>query len=298
MVLARLFAFVSLIYLTRAASLNTLQGYLVMNTTAPASCHDMPSNQLCPSFSHQIVGENTNPQALVNLTLQSVKLQLAVAIFFQDSPACINNLREYSCSNSLMNCTKSNVTRFGFMLTYDIQRTRKACADVQKSCSRLVQEATIHKCSVIQTDPFDFAVCNHHTFFKDDICPRTNYMYPKAITKFYRIFAERFKAEFPIYGASTLKNSACSREVINVYCQILRGGICSANMQQRMYAISQQECAEKIQKCVYQSPFQTHLLESCNLLPDETTATKVPLPIVPATPPNNGNNANNVNSGK
>ena len=176
MVLARFFVFVSLIYLINAASINIPQGYLVMDTTAPASCHDMPSNQLCPSFSHPTVGENSNPQALVKIGLQSVKLQLAVATFFRSDPACVNSLREYSCSNSLMNCTKSNSTQFGFVLNYDVNRTQKACAKVQSLCSQLVQDATIHKCSVIQTDPFEFAVCNYHTFFKGDICPRTNYM--------------------------------------------------------------------------------------------------------------------------
>jgi hypothetical protein len=185
MVLAKFVVFLSLLYVISGASVSMQQAYLAMDTQIPASCHDMPNNQICPSFSHQIVGENANPQALTLRALHSVKLQVGVAIFFQDNQACINNVSEYACSNSLMKCTKSNATVYGFMLNYDVQRTRQACANVQKSCSPHVQDATVHNCSVIQTDPFEFAICNKHTDFPGDVCPRTDYMvkYNKIIVQ-------------------------------------------------------------------------------------------------------------------
>jgi hypothetical protein len=68
------------------------------------------------------------------------------------------------------------------------------------------------------------------------------------MTKFYRTFAEKFKVDFSIYGAGALKNGTCTSEVIAAYCHILRGAVCSADMQKRMFPISQQECAATIQK--------------------------------------------------
>ena len=70
-----------------------------------------------------------------------------------------------------------------------------------------------------------------------------------AITKFYRIFAEKFKEDFNKYSTGLVKNATCSSEVVKVYCQILRGGICSGHiMQKRIYAISQQDCAATIHR--------------------------------------------------
>ncbi len=177
MVLARLLVFVSLYYVIGAA---TGQGYLVMDTTANASCHAMPQNQICPAFKHKIVGDHTNPTALTRLGLQEVKLKLAVAHFFNDTKAndtkaCLKYVREYACSNTLMKCTKSKHTGYGFMLKYNIRRTKKACAKVKRFCSSNVLHAVTHNCSVINTDPFEFALCNKHTVVPGDLCPTTDY---------------------------------------------------------------------------------------------------------------------------
>lgn len=178
MFLPKLIVFVSFYYLVNAA--NNVQGqsgYVLMDTRERADCYPMPNNQICPAtFNHQIVGATKDPTALVKVNLQAVKLMVAVADFFGEIGTCKRNLTEYACSNILMNCVKSKKTIFGFVLTYNIKRTRQACENVKKSCSPSVQASTIFNCSAIQTDPFEYARCNKHTAFPGDICPSTNYM--------------------------------------------------------------------------------------------------------------------------
>ena len=153
------------------------QGYLLMDTRQPASCYNMMNNNICPSsFNHQVVGENSNPSALTKLSLQGVKIQLALVAFFNDTLTCLKHLREYTCSNTLMKCIPTTKSIYGFKLEYDVNRTKKACANVKKSCSLALQATSIHNCSLIQTDPFEFSYCNKHTVVPGDICPSTDYM--------------------------------------------------------------------------------------------------------------------------
>ena len=186
MFLPKLIVFASFCYLVNAGRGRKRQGqkiakdkgksvYVLMDTNKTATCYPMPKNQICPSsFNHQIVGAASNPTALAMINLQAVKLMVAVADFFNDTAACKKDLTEYACSNTLMQCVKSNQTIFGFVLTYNVSRTRQACENVKKSCSKNVQASTIFNCSAIQTDPFEYAMCNKHTTFDYDICPRTS----------------------------------------------------------------------------------------------------------------------------
>lgn len=181
MVLAKFIVFVSLYCVVSAASVSTKQGYLIMDTAKQASCHNMSKNSVCPSFNHQVVGANkTLP--LLQMSLQAVKLQLAGARFLSATLGCLNDVREYSCSNVLMKCEKSNITGFGFKLDYDVNRTEQACDNVRKSCSPLVQATTIHNCSLIQRDPFQFAICNKHAAVPGDICTSTDHLVKYRIT--------------------------------------------------------------------------------------------------------------------
>ena len=163
-----------------------------MDTSEKAGCHPMPQNDsTCPaSFNHQIVGSVNNANALVMVNLQAVKLQVAVADFVPNTPdQCKTDLLEYACSNTLMNCVKMPKSKYGFFLTYNVSRTKQACDKVKKSCPQPVQASSIFNCSVIQTDPFEYANCTTHTNFTGDICPNTNYMVKyNIINSFIHLF--------------------------------------------------------------------------------------------------------------
>ncbi|XP_028405351.1 uncharacterized protein LOC114527847 [Dendronephthya gigantea] len=269
------------------------QGYLVLDTSAPTSCYDIPNNTVCPSFSHQVPGADAMPTALALVTLQNVQVELNRVAVFKGTRDCLEDLREYSCSNSLMQCTPNKQSPYGFVLEYNVTRTRQACENVKKSCSSLVQAATIHNCSIIQTNPYDFAICEKHTVVPGDVCSRTDYMYPKAFTKFYPINTNGFKAQIFQFSqvANIATNDACLEEFKDVYCNILRGPIC-ALMTKRIFAISQQDCSKTITKCIVNPGHKAHLLEVCKLLPDENFP-KIDLPVV-----SNSNNAGNSAAGK
>lgn len=145
-----------------------------MDTSEKASCYDMPTNQICPLFHHKGVGPDRDPYTLMKLSLANVEVQLGSIPVTGETPACRKYLREYTCSNTLMQCTPSSATIYGFILRYDVARTREACANVTKSCSLRVQ-AAINNCNLIQTDPFDYAICNRHTPVPGDVCPATAY---------------------------------------------------------------------------------------------------------------------------
>ena len=150
-----------------------------------------PNDSTCPaSFNHLIVGSVNNSNALVMVNLQAVKLQVAVADFVPNtSDECKRDLREYACSNTLMNCVRMPKSHYGFFLTYNVSRTKQACAKVKKSCPKSVQASSIFNCSVIQINPFEYANCSKHTPLEGDICPSTSYMVKyNIINSFMHLF--------------------------------------------------------------------------------------------------------------
>ena len=61
---------------------------------------------------------------------------------------------------------------------------------------------------------------------------------------FYKVTAKAFPATLTLLSKEKLFTSpACKKEFVDVYCQMLRGSICSADGSLRLYAISQQDCA-------------------------------------------------------
>ena len=48
--------------------------------------------------------------------------------------------------------------------------------------------------------------------------------------------------------AQLFTSPACKKEFIDVYCQLMRGSICSTDMKLRMFATSEQDCTSKLKK--------------------------------------------------
>lgn len=174
MTFAKLLVLLSLCYITSGAIIGS--GYLEINQSVPARCYNMPSNSLCPSFDHQIVGQNNAPDKLFQYSLQVVKIKLASMPFFNHSHDCMHCVREYACSNNLMKCTPDNQSPFGFRLAFDVNRTETACANIKRVCPQDVQDVITFNCSVIQRDPFEYSYCIKSPVVAGDICPASNYM--------------------------------------------------------------------------------------------------------------------------
>ena len=76
-------------------------------------------------------------------------------------------------------------------------------------------------------------------------------------------------------------NTSCEQEFVDVYCQMMRGSICSTDMTLRMNAVSQQDCTLTITKCIIKvAKVQNYFMEVCKLFPNANTAQRVPLPSV------------------
>ena len=276
-----LIALFSLLVVCASGLPSAAPGYLFINTSQTPFCYDLTPNEICPSnlVNYQILGYDRTTQEIAKVELESVKLVVQTLDFFVVSDACRESVREYSCSNTFAVCTPDS--KYGVNLKYNYQKTKAACARVQSNCPKIAADAIVYNCSLIQKDVAGYISCAELPEVPGDVCPKSSYTYPKALGPFYEAGAKAFPATLASMVKQKLFTSpACEKEFIDIYCQLLRGSICSTDNKLRMYAISQQFCAAIYTKCISgrYPPVEDFFLQTCKLFPDARIAKRVPLP--------------------
>ena len=261
--------FTQLVHSTSRANKVSGLGYLFVNGSQTPYCDDLSPNELCPRnlINYKIVGFNKTTDEVAKL--QVVKVALETLHLFQVSQACRNSVQAYSCSNNFAICTPD--TKYGVNLRYDYFRTKVACESIKSNCPVIVADAITFNCSLIQKDVSGYTYCTKLPEVQGDVCPKSNYEYPAALGYFYKKSGKGFPRKFV----------SCEQEFVDVYCQMMRGSICSTDMTLRMNAVSQQDCTLTITKCIIKvAKVQNYFMEVCKLFPNANTAQRVPLPSV------------------
>lgn len=167
-------AFSTLLYIVNSANVD--KGYLVLNGSLPTKdCYNLPSNSQCPSVNRKVFGFGYN-DTYTKDNLKAVDLMMTSLKFFSEvTKTCKDAVREYACTNAFPSCVKDDRQRMGAIITYDMARLQKLCAEVQKVCPLPAQMATIHNCTTIINDFTGFTFCVNAPSVAGDICPKTTY---------------------------------------------------------------------------------------------------------------------------
>lgn len=150
-------------------------GYLFVNRSQPAFCHDLSPNNICPPnlVNYKIVGVTQTAGEIARVELASVNLALSSLDFFQVSQDCRADIQEYSCSNTFAVCTPNS--KYGVDLRYNYMKTKEACARVQNSCPKALADGLTFNCSLIQKDATGYGYCVKLPEVPGDVCSKSSY---------------------------------------------------------------------------------------------------------------------------
>ncbi|CAB4031089.1 Hypothetical predicted protein, partial [Paramuricea clavata] len=176
MAFTKLVAFSALLYIVSSA--NPDKGYLWINgSMTTKGCYDLPSNTQCPSnlVNYKVFGFGYE-DTFANASLKSVDLMMTSLKFFKKvTQTCKDAVREYACSNTFAQCVKDDNQPFGVAMTFNVTRTRQACARVMKSCPLSVQTAIVNNCTTIMSNFMDLTYCVDIPNIPGDVCLKSNY---------------------------------------------------------------------------------------------------------------------------
>lgn len=176
MAFTKLVVFSALLYIVSSA--NPDKGYLWINgSMTTKGCYDLPSNTQCPSnlVNYKVFGFGYE-DTFANASLKSVDLMMTSLKFFKKvTQTCKDAVREYACSNTFAQCVKDDNQPFGVAMTFNVARTRQACARVMKSCPLSVQTAVVNNCTTIMSNFMDLTYCADIPNIPGDVCLKSNY---------------------------------------------------------------------------------------------------------------------------
>ena len=85
--------------------------------------------------------------------------------------------------------------------------------------------------ALIQKDVSGYTYCTKLPEVQGDVCPKSNCEYPAALGYFYKKAAKAFPENLSqLVKDKLFTNTSCEQEFVHVYCQMMRGSICSTDM--------------------------------------------------------------------